>query len=187
MHATFAPDMGAVGPIEFRPFMLEVAWDYCQTVLQSKHQRGLISQAIGALAIEIVLKSFNATVDGNKGELTETYKFNGSVLPPKANAHNLKHLMEALRPDVRAYLLSSLQVKTILEHQDAFSKSRYIYEPSAPTSASGEPMKLAVELICKAVYLYKQRGCGDRFIAGFNVDAAYFHHVQQVLLFPGEA
>lgn len=38
------PDTSTVGPVDFRPFMIEVAWNYCQLVLGSTIQRGMIEQ-----------------------------------------------------------------------------------------------------------------------------------------------
>ena len=184
MCPRYEPPSSLVGAIEFRPFMLEVAWDYCRTALCSTHQRGLITQTLGALAVEIVLKSFNANVSGNFGELTETYQFNSSILPPKSDGHNLNVLADALRHDVRAYLLNHFDNETLVEHQNTFTDSRYHYERKSPTWSSGEVMKLAVKLICTAVFLYQQQGCSDPFIRNFDVNTTYFKYVQPILGVP---
>lgn len=171
-----------VGPVDFRPFTLEVAWDYCKTVLSSEHQQGMIMQTIGALAIEIVLKSFNANVSGNAGQLNETYEFNRIALPRGSDPHSLKDLASILRSDIRSYLLDELDAETISENDLTFKISRYSYERSAPLWSSDSALKLAVSLIFKSIYLYKQRGCTDPFVLGFNIDAVYFRYVQRFIV-----
>jgi len=179
MNLEYNPNVSSVGPVEFRPYMVEVAWNYCQLLLSSNFHRGMIEQTLAALAIEIVLKSYNSVAVDNIGELNETYQFQVPPGEKVSNKHNLVSLANLLRPDVRRYLVEPLDEDVLLENQDAFSNSRYYYEPAAPKSSTDSAMKLAVELICKTVVLYRQRGCLDPFVKRFDVNAAYFNHVQR--------
>lgn len=140
--------------MDFRPYMLEVAWNYCQLVLESRLQRGMIEQTFAAVAIEIVLKSYNSVVTDNAGELNETYQFQVPTDSPKlANKHDLVALAALLRKDVRQYLIEPLDEEVLQEHRNAFSNSRYFYERTAPKSSSDAAMKLAIKLICKTLFL----------------------------------
>jgi hypothetical protein len=187
MTLHYVPDISSVDSIDFRPYMAEVAWNYCQLVLESKLQRGLIEETIAALAIEIVLKSYNAVAVENIGQINEAYQFR---VPPGVrvpNKHNLVALANLLRSDLREYLIEPLEEEVLREHQDAFSNSRYFYEATAPNSSSDAAMKLAVKLICKTLFLYKLRGCNDPFVIAFNVDAVFFTHVQRYAIVRGAA
>lgn len=185
MNLEYVPNTTAVGPVDFRPYMLEVAWNYCQLVLESSLQRGMIEQTLAALAIEIVLKSYNSVVIDNAGELNETYQFQVSASSQKLfNKHDLVALATLLREDIRQYLIEPLDEEVLQEHRNAFSNSRYFYEPTAPKFSSDAAMKLAVKLICKTLFLYKQRGCGDPFVAAFDVNAVFFTYVQRYMFIP---
>jgi hypothetical protein len=176
----FKPDAASVPKVEFRPFMLETAYDYLATVLASTHERGFVQETFGVLAIEIILKSFVAKVSGNSGQLDERYEVDRSHLPGKpGDLHNLKYLAQVLNPAVRSYLLDSADEQVIEEHQDTFKNSRYTYERSAPSSSSGGPHRLAAKLVCKTIYLYRHQGCDDRFVKAFDIDKLYFSVVQQ--------
>lgn len=187
MNLEYVPDTHTVGVVEFRPHMLEVAWNYCQLVLRSGQQWGMIEQALASLSIEIVLKSFNAVVVGNVGELNETYQFQVPSGAKVSNKHNLVALAGLLRSDLRQFLIEPLDEEVLEENQDAFSDSRYYYEASAPKSSSDSAMKLAVKLICKTLYLYKQRGCTDPFVAAFDINAVFFTYVQRYVFVRGAA
>lgn len=187
MKLEYSPNTSAVGHVDCRPFMIEVAWNYCQLVLSSSLRRGLIEQTLAALAIEIVLKSYNSVVVGNAGQLTETYQFQVPSGVKVPNKHNLVALADLLRPDIRQYLIEPLDQEDLQENQDAFSNSRYYYEATAPQSSSDGAMRLAVKMICKTLLLYKQRGCRDRFVAAFDVNAVFFTYVQQVVFIRGAA
>ncbi|WP_180129631.1 hypothetical protein [Rhodoferax sp. BLA1] len=184
MDLLYAPNTTTVGTVDFRPYMVEVAWNYCQLVLGSTLKRGMIEQTLAALAIEIVLKSYNAVVVDNVGELNETYQFQLPAGAKVSNKHNLVALAGLLRTDLRQFLIEPLDEAELEENQDAFSNSRYYYEASAPTSSSDSAMKLAIKLICKTLFLYKQRGCTDPFVTAFDVNAVYFTHVQRFAFVP---
>jgi hypothetical protein len=176
----FRPDVASVPKVEFRPFMVETAYDYLATILTATHKRGFVQETFGVLGIEIILKSFVAKVSGNHDQLDERYEVDRSQLPGKpANLHNLKYLAQVLHPAVRAYLLDLSDEQELEDHQDTFKISRYTYERTAPSSSSDGAHRLAAKLICKTIYLYKMQGCSDPFIAAFDVDKLYFSVVQQ--------
>lgn len=177
----FQPDVSGVQHIEYRPFMVEAAYDYVATINESTHKRGMVSQTFGALATEIIFKSYFAKVASGAGTLDERYVVDKNIVGGKA-VHDLTTLAKALRPDLRAFLLESPDYETLVECADAFTNSRYFYEPTAPTSSSDEIIRLAAKLICKTTYLYKVRGCIDPFIVNFNVDQLYFSLVQGIVL-----
>lgn len=163
--------------------MVETAYDYCMTVLLSQHVRGHIQQAIGALALEIVLKSFLSLPTANLGTMDERYSIDKAAIPVKGRElHELRVLRDHLRPDIRTYLLDSQDNEVIEEFHDAFTISRYAYEPGAPLGTSDCTMRLAMKLVCKALYLYKHLGCQDSFVQRFDVNATYFKHVQPVAM-----
>lgn len=133
--------------------MIEVAWKYCRAGLADAERNGLdmATQALGSLAIEIVLKSYNAVVTANDGTLDERYSFDKDALLQTVSAgstaesskasrkghpidqHNLRHLADALPPAIKAYLLNKDDDDSISEHQDAFKQCRYYYEQTVPS------------------------------------------------------
>jgi hypothetical protein len=180
VHLQFKPDVAPVPQVEFRPFMVETAYDYLATVLTCTRQRGFVQETLGVLAIEIILKSFVVKVSGSAGQLDERYEVDRSHLPGRpGDLHNLKYLAQVLAPAVRSYLLDTSDEQVIEEHQDTFKNSRYTYERNAPSSSSDGPHRLAAKLVCKTIYLYRHQGCDDRFVKGFDIDKLYFSVVQQ--------
>ncbi|PWF23219.1 hypothetical protein [Corticimicrobacter populi] len=181
--------------------MIEVAWKYCRAGLADAERNGLdmATQALGTLAIEIVLKSYNAVVTANHGTLDERYAFDRNALLQTVSAdgtaksskasrksrsidqHNLRHLVDALPAAIKAYLLNEVDDDNISKHQDAFKQCRYYYEQTVPANYDDTMIRLAVALICKTVYLYQQQGCTDPFILTFDVNGLYRRHVQPVL------
>ena len=179
MLLQFKPDVASMPKVEFRPFMVETAYDYLATILTATHERGFVQETFGVLAIEIILKSFVAKVSGNPGELDERYEVDKSHLPGRpGDLHNLKYLAQVLHPAVRTYLLDPADEQEIEEHQDTFKKSRYTYERTAPHSSSDAPHRLAAKLVCKTIYLYNHQGCDDPFVKSFDVNKLYFSVVQ---------
>ncbi|MBE4579715.1 hypothetical protein BOO30_19400 [Vibrio navarrensis] len=93
----FCPNIDRVEDIDFRPSMIESAYDYFMICTTSPHQRMGIQTVLCALTIEIILKSFHATVSANEGKINEKYAFNkrGASLK-KFDAHDLINLYESL-------------------------------------------------------------------------------------------
>lgn len=165
---------------EFRAFMVECASDYIDLVQYS--HKGNISLSLSCLALEILLKSFNAKVAGNEGKINETYEPNEIVRSLKGKkGHDLIELMEILDDDYKNYLFSKDDISILTEHRDFFVGARYGYENNAPKAYTDAIVKLAGETLCKVVYLYKLRGSTDPFILGFDVNEFYFTRIQRVL------
>jgi hypothetical protein len=175
MVPKFKPEITLLPIIEFRPFMVETAYDYLKTVTTSKHERGFIRETLGALAIEIILKSYMAKANGNFQQLDERYEIKRIR---NSDFHNLKCLAENLPPIIKSYLLDKEDEKVIGLHQDTFKNSRYCYEKNAPNFYSDAPICLAAKLICKTIYVYQEQGCNDPFITSFDVNKLYFSIVQ---------
>ncbi len=83
MSVQYLPSLQGVRQVEFRSYMVETSYDYCLTVLLSRHERGHVRQALGALAIEIILKSHFSQPASNHGSLDERYAIDRSALPAK--------------------------------------------------------------------------------------------------------
>ncbi len=175
----FIPDISQVEEITFRPYMIECGFDYYMVAEKSEHQRMEIQCVMSALAIEVLLKSFNAEVSGNHGQLNETYKFSRSSLPKNTDPHDLVVLTEALPPSLREYLFDHSDLRVINKNRSIFKRSRYVYEQSANTVYFNDIIKLAAKTLCHVIYLYKERGCKDPFILHTDVNELYFGKVQQ--------
>lgn len=178
----FSPDVGHINSVDFRPYIVECAHDYYIVSNESPHQKMGVQCVMSALAIEVLLKSFNSEVARNEGRLNEKYRFDSSALPKGANSHNLSVLVGALPEEIAKYLFSSSDLDVIEKEKDLFTSSRYVYEPEAKITHHDGIIKLAAKLICKVVYLYKQQGCDDPFIENFDVENLYFTHVQRFLI-----
>ncbi len=158
----FCPSIVGIDSVDFRPFMIENAYDYYMISTTSPHQRMGIQSVVCALSIEIILKSFHTTVTSNHGKLNETYDFNKKdALPKRANAHDLIVLYEALPPKIQRYLFDKVDLEILRDNKDLFTRSRYAYERGANTIHYDEIVKLAACLICKMVFLYIERRIED--------------------------
>ncbi len=178
----FCPSIAGIGGVDFRPYMIENAYDYYMISTTSPHQRMGIQTVMCALSIEIILKSFHTTVTSNHGKLNETYQFNKKdALPKKSNAHDLIVLYEALPANIQSYLFDSTDLKVLDSNKDLFTQSRYAYEQGANSIHNDEIIKLAACLICKMVFLYRKLGCKDPFIELFDIETLYFSKVQSFL------
>lgn len=163
-------DVNGVNKIEFRPYMVECAHRYFLIALNERN--GVIKKAVSALVIEILLKSFNAIVKENEGEVNESYEFNGSLLKGKS-AHNLINLASILPPEVKAYLFSHEDMRVLKRDKNSFTSDRYIYEPCASKKLDFDLFNMARDVLCKVVYLYGQQGCQDKYIAWLNESDLY--------------
>ena len=171
----YKPDISQVEKIDFRPYMIECGFDYYMVAVKSRHNRMGIQCVFSALVIEIILKSFNAKVTGNHGQLDETYEFNRTK---KSDPHNLMLLTNALSPSVSKYLFDKNDLQVIEENKDIFKNSRYIYEEKANFIHDDDIIKLAEKTLCNVIYLYKKQGCEDPFILHTDVNKLYSEDVQ---------
>ncbi|MFA0088716.1 hypothetical protein [Vibrio sp. 10N.261.51.F12] len=178
----FSPSIVGIESVDFRPYMVENAYDYYLISTTSPHQRMGIQTVMCALSIEIILKSFHTIVTSNHGKLNETYEFNKKdALPKRSNAHDLVVLYEALPSNIQRYLFDAVDLKVLTTNKDLFTQSRYAYEQSANSVHNDEVIKLAACLICKMVFLYRELGCNDPFIELFDIEKLYFGRVQSFL------
>lgn len=178
----FSPDVSTLPKLDFRPYMVECAYDYYMVAKMSKHHRIGIQCVMSALALEISFKSFSVTVAGNHGRLNETYSFNRKNLPKRADSHDLITLFESLPQPIADYLIEASELETLEQNRDLFKSSRYVYEPNANTVHRDDIIKLSAKVICKLVFLYKGQGCSDPFIERFDVDQLFFNDVQRYLI-----
>ncbi|KYN24723.1 hypothetical protein AUQ44_02220 [Vibrio cidicii] len=182
-NVRFCPSIAGVDSVDFRPWMLENAYDYYMICIESPHQRMEIQTVMCALSIEIILKSFLTTVTSNHGKLNETYEFNKKeVLPKNSNAHDLLLLYEALPVNIQRYLFDTADVEILTTNKDLFTQSRYAYEQTANTIHNDDIIKLAAFLICKMVFLYRELGCNDPFIKRFDIEKLFLSRVQPIFM-----
>lgn len=166
--------------MDFRAYMVESAYKYYMTAIKSSYNDIATKAVICALAIEIILKSYNAQITKNEGKIDENYSFKK---PTKSvnDPHDLLQLANAIPSSVQQYLLSERELKTLKENKDLFKLSRYLYEAQARDYYCDDIIDLACELICKTILLYKRLGCTDVFITCVNVDDIYFGHKRRFL------
>lgn len=149
------------------PYMVEAAHGYSKAADSLWSQNFMVSIVNAALAVEILLKSFNAKISDNAGMLNEKYKFDDSVLPKGANRHDLIVLFDALPPEVREKFRDPYITDMLESYRYTFVKDRYVYEANARRGASGALLGVADELIKETVKIYKQRGCTDDWIQNY--------------------
>lgn len=165
----------------FRAFMVECASDYMDLVQDSN--KGNISLSLSCLALEILLKSFNADVSGNEGKINETYEPNDKVKNLRGKkGHDLIELLNLLDDGYRKYLFSHDDIVVLEEHRDYFVGARYGYERNAPKSYTDSVVTLAGETLCKVIHLYKSRGSTDPFIQAFDLNRFYFTRIQRYMI-----
>ncbi len=174
-------DTQSLPKVDFRPYMIECAYDYYMVAKTASHQRMGLQSVLSVLSIEILFKSFNALAVDNIGQPNETYIFDRKSLPKKSDSHDLITLYHSLPDDIAKFLVSENELETLHKYRAYFKSSRYIYEPSANKSYRDDIIKLAAKLLCYVVFLYKQQGCKDSFIQYFDVDELYFNDVQKFL------
>ncbi|MNJ59238.1 hypothetical protein D3C77_549120 [compost metagenome] len=179
MDLRFCPDVQGLPTVDFRPYMIETAYDYYSVGTTAAHQRMGLTCVLSALSLEICLKSFFAVVTANPGALNESYQFDRGLLPKGSNGHGLLQFAEALDPEIRNYLFNQHDLQTLRTNSDLFTRSRYTYEHQANQVHHDDIIKLAAKTVCNLTYLYRIQGCQDPFIMGFDIDELYFSAVQR--------
>lgn len=81
--------------ILFAPYMVETAYKYYMTAIKSTYDDIATKSVICALAIEILLKSYNPIITKNKGRIDENYQFDSSLVSAKSR-HDLVELAKAI-------------------------------------------------------------------------------------------
>lgn len=181
MDLRFCPDVQGLPTVDFRPYMIETAYDYFSVGTTTLHKRMGLTCVLSALSLEICLKSFFAIVAGNPGKLNESYQYDKKLLPKGSNGHGLSQFAEALAPEIRNYLFDSNDLETLRINSELFTRSRYTYEPQANKAHNDDIIKLAAKTVCNLTYLYRAQGCQDPFIKNFDIDKLYFSAVQWLI------
>ncbi|OWP71125.1 hypothetical protein [Pseudomonas sp. K2I15] len=179
MDLRYRPDVKGLPKVDFRPYMIQTAYDYYSVAATATQGRMGLACVLSALSLEICLKSFFAVVAGNPGKLNESYQYDRALLPKGSNGHGLFQFAEALAPEIRAYLFDRHDLETLEVNSNLFTSSRYTYEPQANQAHDDDIIKLAAKTVCNLTYLYRSQGCQDPFISGFDIDKLYFSAVQR--------
>jgi hypothetical protein len=166
--------------IDFRAYMIESAYKYYMTAIKSSYDDLATKSVICALAIEIILKSYNSETTNNEGRIDENYSFKK---PKKlvTDAHDLLQLANIIPLPIQRYLFSESELEILKDNKDLFKSSRYLYEDQAKNYYSDDIIDLSCELICKTILLYKSLGCTDIFITYTDVDDIYFSHKRRFM------
>ncbi len=149
------------------PHMIETSYLYLKaSELMWSHSIS-ISIANAALALEILLKSFNCKVVSNNGLTNEKYQFNAKALNKKENAHDLVYLFNALPTSIKHKFSSDFSLILIEKYRHTFIESRYIYEKNAITGGTTALMDMTTRLLKKTISIYLERGCTDQWIKNY--------------------
>ncbi|MBL9057256.1 MAG: hypothetical protein JNJ84_13385, partial [Rhodobacteraceae bacterium] len=172
---SFNFDFSDITDLQFRPYMLEVAYEYLTLAIHARI--GPINEALCALSLEILFKSFNSKVVKNEGHLNERYEFDQTKVKI-AQGHCLVSLFEAIPQNIRRHLLERTSDLTLLKKfSNAFTTSRYYYEKSHSGSSTDDLQNLALYAIFKATLMYREKGCLDPFI---QLDRPITHYKEVV-------
>lgn len=149
------------------PHMIETSYLYLKSSELMWPHSISISIVNSALALEILLKSFNCRVMNNDDQLNEKYQFNSKVLNKGENAHDLIHLFDALPNTIKHKLSNDFDLDLIKKYRHTFTNSRYIYEKNAIKGGSTALMEMTAMLLRKTVDFYLERGCSDIWIKNY--------------------
>jgi len=143
--------------------MLETAWNYSEIATSCVQRKGQIANVLAALAIEILLKSFDAEPVANIGKVNERSRFRDTS--HLGNSHDLERLFLSLSLADRSILLQSDDEEELLStHKDTFTKQRYIYEEQVSAGFDTRFVTLADRMICRAVKHAHDQGEDDPFV-----------------------
>ncbi|MBW4965307.1 hypothetical protein KZZ04_02865 [Pseudoalteromonas sp. CR1] len=131
------------------PHMIETSYLYLKSSELMWPYSISISIVNSALALEILLKSFNCRVIND--EQYEKYQFNSKVLNKGENAHDLMHLYDALPDTIKHKLSNDFDLDLIKKYRHTFTNSRCIYEKNAITGGSTALMEMTALLLRKTV------------------------------------
>ncbi|MCY1700357.1 hypothetical protein OVA10_20175 [Lelliottia sp. SL45] len=173
---SFIQDVSAVDIVDFRPWMVETAYDYFMTAKRSTHRRAAIQNIMSALSIEILLKSFSSSISANEGRLDERYTYRKKK---GDDGHNLNSLLLKTPLKIKDYLFSDGDLETLSISANMFKNERYFYEKSHNNAARTDSIdRLAAQTLCKIIHLYHEKGCKDPFILDFDVTELYLNEVR---------
>ena len=115
------------------------------------------------IRLEILFKSFKATVDGPSGGIGEQYKVVG-------NRHNLLSLFDAI-PEVTRERLGFQTYRDYFDGTmcDLFVRARYPYERGGIDGGGTAIIEVAEEMFDRVIREYKEGGCTDPWIVAFPI------------------
>jgi hypothetical protein len=149
--------------IEHRPWMLETAYDFIRAArLLWENKLGSPAMVNVAVGLEILFKSFNATVDGSSGGIGEQYRIAGKP------THDLLALFDAIPQPIRQHL-GLQRYRDYFEGRMAelFVSARYPYERDGMASSGSAIIEVAEEICDRVIREYLESGCTDPWIAAF--------------------
>lgn len=142
--------------------MLETATDYLRAakVLWGQPNLGGVAVVNAAIAIEIILKSFIATVSDNsrKGGVAEQYEILGKRL------HTLTELAERIDTGIYNKLGFFKYEECFKKYNNLFVESRYPYEQTSRSGYSEIPIKVGGEMFRSTMNWYKETGNKDPWV-----------------------
>ncbi len=142
--------------------MMETAYGFIRSArLLWENSLSPPSMVNAAIGLEILFKSFNATVDGTGGGIGEQYQ----VARP---GHNLLQLFDAIPEAIR----DRLGFQTYRDYFDGrmgnlFVLARYPYERNGIASGSTAIVEVAEEMFDRVMRAYKEGGCNDPWVVAF--------------------
>jgi hypothetical protein len=153
----------------FSPHMVETAYHYFKAArtLYPIGNLGQVAVINAALSLEILFKSYNASVSANEGKLNEKYDFQREKLTNKRNGHDLIQLYGLLPNEIKAKFNDSFTLDMLEKYKNTFTSDRYFYEKNASSGYSTTLIDLAERFIKETVSLYKEKGCDDLWIVNY--------------------
>ncbi len=148
--------------VEFRPWMMEAAHDFIRgSRLLSENNLGRVSMVNVGIGLEILFKSFNATVDGPSGGIGEQYQTSD-------RRHNLLELFDAIPNEI----LERLDFQNYRDYFEGdagelFVRARYPYERDGIDEGGTAIIEVAEEMFDRVMREYKDGGCTDPWIVAY--------------------
>lgn len=149
--------------MDFRPWMMETAYSFIRGS-RVLWENNLIAPSMVnvALGLEVLFKSFNATVDGTPGGIGEQYQVASNL------RHSLLHLFDAIPETTRAHLgLHTYRDYFGGRTDKLFVLARYPYERGGMAGGGSAIIEVAEEIFDRVMREYKQGGCKDPWIVAF--------------------
>lgn len=149
--------------MDFRPWMIEAAYGFIKgSRLLWENSLCNPSMVNAAIGLEILFKSFNATIDGPSGGIGEEYQVDRKL------RHNLLELFDAIPETIRV----DLRLHTYRDYfegrmGDLFVLSRYPYEREGMASSGTAIIDVAEEIFERVIRAYKEQGCDDPWVVAY--------------------
>lgn len=148
--------------MDFRPWMVQTASGFIQGArLLWENRLCSPSMVNAAIGLEILFKSFCATVDGPSTGIGEQYAIVGGD-------HNLLRLFDAI-PMASRERLGFQPYRGYFEGRagDLFVLARYPYERGGLAGGSSAIIEVAENMLAQVIREYKRSGCTDPWIVAY--------------------